>query len=467
MTVIKIFGGLNEIGGNKIFIQTSATKFFIDFGLSFSRFNEFYTDFLKPKLCTAMSDYLELNIIPKISGIYRNDLLVKEGMETVDKPEIDGVLLSHAHADHSDNIALLHKDVNIFCGETTKTILKVMQETSQGSFDKDYYWFKENFVNRNKKPQEERKYKTFRTGNAVKIGDTDIQPIHVDHSIPGSYGFLIYTPDSIICYTGDLRVHGNKHHMTRDFIQKASEEKVDVLFCEGTRVNEKSKSLSEEQVYKKVKEIVEKTKNLVLSNFPLKDTDRLNTFYRVSVECGRELVVPTKLAFLIKELESDKNLQLPKLNDVKVYMHKAGWGNYEEEDYYKWEREFLNQDYITVEDVKEQQDKYIMFMDFFDLKELVNIKPEDGSVYIYSTSEPHDEEQVIDFNRLMNWIKHFGLGFYNAHASGHADSNEIKDLVEKINAKQVIPIHTKNPLMFKRFSKNIIIPKYGEEIKLL
>ena len=31
----------------------------------------------------------------------------------------------------------------------------------------------------------ERKFKTFRTGDKIKIGSIEVEPIHVDHSIPG------------------------------------------------------------------------------------------------------------------------------------------------------------------------------------------------------------------------------------------------------------------------------------------
>ncbi|MBU5689058.1 MAG: MBL fold metallo-hydrolase [Candidatus Aenigmarchaeota archaeon] len=464
MSKITFLGGVEEIGGNKILIETKNEKFFLDFGLSFSKFGKFYSDFLQPRVSNGIGDYLELGIIPEMNGIYRNDLLKNEGRKTFDKPEIDGVLLSHAHADHSSNIALLHKDIRIFCGETSKIILKALQETGQGTFNSDYYWYKENFVKRGKKPQHERKYHTFRTGDKLKIGNIEIEPIHVDHSIPGAYGFIIHTNDGSICYTGDLRVHGNKGFMTEEFVEKASSEEIDILLCEGTKINENEKGLTESQVFNKVKEIIKETKNLVFVNFSLKDVDRLNTFYKACVECGRELVIPTKLAYLIKEFRSDKNLQIPKLNDVKIYLHKTGWGSYEPEDYNSWERDLFNYETVNGDEVRKMQEKYVVFMDFFDLKELINIKPEHGSVYIYSTSEPHDEEQAIDFNRMKNWLEHFNLKYFTAHASGHANSEEIREIVKRINAKKVVPIHTEHPLMFKHFVKNLIIAKYGETI---
>jgi ribonuclease J len=40
------------------------------------------------------------------------------------------------------------------------------------------------------------------------IGDILVEPIPVNHSLPGASAFIIHTPDGAIVYTGDLRFHG-------------------------------------------------------------------------------------------------------------------------------------------------------------------------------------------------------------------------------------------------------------------
>ncbi|MEM5847071.1 MAG: MBL fold metallo-hydrolase RNA specificity domain-containing protein, partial [Candidatus Aenigmatarchaeota archaeon] len=117
-------------------------------------------------------------------------------------------------------------------------------------------------------------------------------------------------------------------------------------------------------------------------------------------------------------------------------------------------------------DVREREEKIVLFLDYFDLKELIDLKPNLGSTYIYSTSEPHDEEQEIDFERMLNWVRHFKLDFKQAHASGHASREEIVKIARNINAKKIIPVHTKNPKKFKKLFKNVLIVKKGEEISV-
>src|SRR5439155_1032725 len=70
-------------------------------------------------------------------------------------------------------------------------------------------------------------------GNADGV---DVEPIHVDHSAPAAYGFLVHTSGGTIAYTGDLRQHGPHSEMTKDFIDAAKTNEPIALITEGTRV---------------------------------------------------------------------------------------------------------------------------------------------------------------------------------------------------------------------------------------
>ena len=63
----------------------------------------------------------------------------------------------------------------------------------------------------------------FRTGTKIKVDHVTVEPIHVDHSIPAAYGFIIQTSEGAIVYTGDLRRHGPRKDLTEEFIEKAKE----------------------------------------------------------------------------------------------------------------------------------------------------------------------------------------------------------------------------------------------------
>jgi mRNA degradation ribonuclease J1/J2 len=122
-----------------------------------------------------------------------------------------------------------------------------------------------------------RKINTFRTGDVFRIGLLEVEPIHVDHSVPGAYGFIIYTSAGPIGYTGDIRLHGTVPQMTTDFIEKAKSEKLIALIMEGTRIADDMREESEGLVSKESKKIVSTTNRLVLADFNFKDVDRLRT----------------------------------------------------------------------------------------------------------------------------------------------------------------------------------------------
>ena len=236
MVKLAFYGGVNEIGGNKVLVEQRDARFFLDFGFSFSSAKKFFAEFLRPRSFNILADYFELGILPELEGMYRNDYLFKAGRKLTEKLLIDGVVVSHAHADHMQNIALLHKDVTIYCGETTKLFLKIIQTTSKGGVELELHDYKRAFENRRKKESVPRRFKTFRTGRSFRIGSIEVEPVHVDHSIPGAYAFVVYGDETVV-YSGDLRLHGPRSDMTLDFVEKAREAKPDVLIIEGTRVN--------------------------------------------------------------------------------------------------------------------------------------------------------------------------------------------------------------------------------------
>ncbi|MFX1519811.1 MAG: MBL fold metallo-hydrolase [Promethearchaeota archaeon] len=483
MTKLNFYGGVNEIGGNKILLEDNDTTVFFDFGFSFSTSKKYYGDFLRPRKSSGLGDYLEFGILPELSGIYRDDYLTKMGREPTTKPNIDGVFLTHAHADHCWDVSFLHKEIPIYCGETCELILKAVQNSSFiTGFGMDFYTYLENFVDRRRRPKYKRIFNTFRTGKTIKLNDIEVEPIHVDHSIPGAYGFIIHTSSGCIVYTGDFRLHGTRGDMSRDFIEKAKECKPDVMICEGTRIREKP-GLTENDVRKEVSKFIKKTKGLVIANFPGKDTDRLNSFIQACKENNRKLAITTKQAYLLETLEADTGFSVPDLRDETflIYLHKAGWGiiaedgydiKEKEKDYAQWEDKYLSYDNaVTYKDIIKKQKEIVLYCDFYDLHELIDIKPKEGSCFIHSLSEPHDEEQEIDFERMKNWLDHFNLPLLQAHASGHISGEEIRNVVNEIRPKKVIGIHTDDPEGFKtvvgrKSPAKIIIPEYSKSMNV-
>ena len=69
-----------------------------------------------------------------VDEILAEDLLEHFGRKP-EEPEIAGVILSHAHADHANYVSFLHKKIPIYCGETCLSILEAVEEQSQRSIE--------------------------------------------------------------------------------------------------------------------------------------------------------------------------------------------------------------------------------------------------------------------------------------------------------------------------------------------
>ena len=424
-TTLTFYGGVNEIGGNKILLQDGDAKVFFDFGMSFALKKQYYSPpFLSPKSEKSLQ---ELGILPKIEGIYIDEK----------SPEIDAVFISHAHMDHSAYISFINREIPVYCGETTTIILQALSEMRRADLE-----FNVGGIN----------FKHFRTGDKIVIDDLEIEPVHVDHSVPGAYGFVIHTVNGAVVYTGDFRAHGAKPEMTYDFVEKAKEAEPVAVITEATNMTGASVS-SEGEVENKLNSIVGQADGIVLADFAYTDVDRFNSFYRIAKKNGRCLAVSLKQDYLLNALRRDKGLSIPELNDENILIVRKSKKKYD-----KWESQIMEKypdKIVDVFEVSKQQCKAVLAMSFYDLEELVEIQPEAGSCHILSASEPFNEEMEIDFERLVNWLRHYGLPQYHVHVSGHIMPLQLKVILKEINAAKIFPVHTENAELFASFMRDL------------
>jgi len=482
MVKLTFYGGVGEIGGNKILLEEKNTRIFLDFGMSFSLAGKFFSEFLQPRKCSGIGDFLEFGLLPDIEGLYRKDYL--QDKRKKEEVKYDAIILSHAHADHSSYIHHLRKEIPIYSSSVTKQILKALEITSSSGFS-DFLHLKESFKlvegkkggltwAKGKEALIERPFKILKENTFIK--HLKIKSFPVSHSLPGALGFIIEGSEESIVYTGDLRFHGYKGELTEKFVREVAKIKPEIMICEGTRIGEEETSLTEEELKNKVSEIIRETQGLVVVNFPVRDIDRMSSFFEAARENNRKLVVNTKQAYLLNLLR-EVDPTVPELGEVAVYISRKKKGTITnpsyypdyiiKQDYNSWEREFLHHPAaVTFKDIKDNPSFFVFRCDFFELKELIDIQPPKGSCYIRSITEPFDEEMMIEKKRADNWLKHFGLyPYHQIHCSGHASGSELREMIEIIQPKVLIPVHTEKPHLFKNFYKNVKIANLGKTLR--
>jgi ribonuclease J len=427
-TTLTFYGGVNEIGGNKILLQDRGTRVFFDFGMSFAMKKQFYSPpFLSPKSEKSLQ---ELGILPEISGVYKFDQ---------SPPEVDAVFISHGHLDHSAYLSFIKREIPVYCGETTRIILQALSDVRRANLE-----FSVSDI----------EFKSFRTGKKLTVDNLEIEPFHVDHSVPGAYGFVIHTSNGAVVYTGDFRDHGAKPEMTRDFVEYAKKAEPTAIVTEATNMTGATVS-SEAEVEGKLNSIMTGTDGIVLAEFASSDVDRLNSFFQVAKKNQRCLAVSLKQAYLLEALRKDKCLKVPALDDDVMLIFRKSKKRFD-----KWEKQLMEQyegqnKIFDVFEISKQQCKMVFAVSFYDFDELVPLQPAAGSCYILSTSEPFNEEMEIDYERLVNWLRHYGLPQYHVHVSGHMMPLRLKAVLKEISAKRIFPIHTESADLFARFMRDL------------
>jgi ribonuclease J len=246
--------------------------------------------------------------------------------------------------------------------------------------------------------------------------------------------------------------------LTENFIQAAKEAEPAALICEGTRMaeHETRQNYSEPQVKEISDKIVKATDKAVFTMHASRDIDRFKSFYEVAKKNNRKMVITPKTAYLLTKLLGDEHLPVPdplKDDGLKVYYKRKKSGKYDERDYFLWERKFMDK-MVDCEYVRKNQRKLIMDLDFFQFGELIDIKPESGSHFIHSMSEPFSEEDIED-QVMHNWLDHFKLQFHQVHASGHMSKEQLVEMVNEVSPKKTFAVHTENQKLFKAYCSNI------------
>lgn len=177
-TSLTCYGGVAEIGGNKILLEDGDRRILFDFGKAFGRYGDYFDGvFVKERVSRGLLDPVALGLIPPLRGLLREDLvpvldpglldvteIPPEGRRRVvhyevgvkpqasdtfwshfaerlpgsyrdlrrdSGPAVDLVVLSHAHQDHISDLAYATPALAAASSRMTAFISKVLLDTGQ------------------------------------------------------------------------------------------------------------------------------------------------------------------------------------------------------------------------------------------------------------------------------------------------------------------------------------------------
>lgn len=432
---IRLYGGVREIGGNIIDVEYNGSRIILDLGLSFSKYKSYYE--WPTRTHKGIDEMIRLGVAPYIPGLFTewvDPYTWKEG-----ETDILGIVISHAHLDHIGLLSQVNRKIPVYLGETTELIESVRREIKRHNPYEIYDGIT---------------IKKFRTGREIKLDPFIIKPYHVDHSIPGSYAFLIETPVGNMIYTGDFRLHGEafgERSLTEDMVEVGESEDIDLMITEGTRFHDSSLE-KEEDVYNSFKEVFKIYAGSILLNFSILDIDRFKSFEKALAESDRKAVLSDRhFLYIWSLIKKDPVLSRKIMLDkdmfyiIKTAKKIFGW---RKKYYGKW----VDEGYSLIDDVDQLREGKIVLSDFTDyLSEIGRGVFTHPPIAIFSNSEPFSEEGMITQEKIFNWLSALNTPSYRIHSSGHVHPLDLKKIVDRINPVKLEVIHSENPDSISNF----------------
>ena len=341
---------------------------------------------------------------------------------------IEGLVLSHSHADHCGLLAELPADWPLICGEDTAMMLRFSQE-----------------FQKNKRPPRtwERKNKPA----LFNAGPFRIEAFNIDHSAFDAYAFFIEVDDRRIFYSGDFRGHGRKAALT-DKLLKEPPAAIDVMIMEGTNLRPSGEDgepqRTEDDLQRDFEAVFREAKGRVFVSWSAGNIDRMVTLFRACLKTGRHLAIDLYTALLWEAM--GRFARLPALEpktDIRVVatlglnnwlMEKLGFDNPA--------RHFMESKVaIPARALEENPAKWVVMAREKLAKHgyAGKIFPTAEDAWVWSQWKGYleDEEHT---GELKKFLSPCGEPRF-IHSSGHASPELLRALAQAVKPSRLLPIH--------------------------
>jgi len=302
----------------------------------------------------------------------------------------------------------------------------------------------------------------FEKEKPFQIGDFTITPYWADHSAFDAYSFLVEANGKSIFYSGDFRNHGRKANAFKWFIHNAPQ-KVDYLLLEGTTIGRETKPFkTETEIENELIDVFKQQGKINLIYASGQNIDRIVSIYRACIRTDKILVVDVYLAAILNGLSPFAQIPFPSkdFKNLKVmfpyYTSKRLKDTGNEKILFQFQK-FK----ITKGEIGDQPDKIVMIVRPSMQKDLAKIIGIEGGNLIYSMWEGYLLKSST--KKFIEYLSNRKFILYKIHTSGHADIETLKEMVEAIKPKNIVPIHTfKGSEYQKIFSPPVIEMNDGE-----
>jgi len=411
-------GGLGEIGGNIMVMETEKEAILVDVGMSFPDADMHGVDILVP-------DFSYLREI---------------------KDKIVGIVITHAHEDHIGAMPYLYKEMQFPIYGTSLPLAMIGNK-----FDEHHIKEHRKFFN----PIEKRQI--------IKIGnDFEVEWMHMTHSIIDSSSVAITTDAGTVIHTGDFKIDYTPiDGYTADLHRLAhyGEKGVLCLLSDSTNSYNTVPTGSELSVGPALDRVFAKAEGRVIMSTFSSNIHRVQQAIQYGVKYGRKICVigrsmerNIELAMQYDYVKFPKNIfidadEVARLSDKEVLIVTTG---------------------------SQGEANSALFRMSIGEHRHIKIKPTD-LIVLSSRAIPGNEGSI---SGMLNHLQRAGAKVFSSkdiHVSGHASMEEQKLMLRLVNPKFFLPIHGEyNHVMKHRETgmmcgipdRNILLMTDGEQIEI-
>lgn len=378
-------GGLGEIGGNICVFETENSAIILDVGMSFPSEDMHGVDILVP-------DFSYLRQIKK---------------------KIAGIIISHAHEDHIGAIPYLFKEMQFPLYATPLPLGMISNKFDEHGLKGHKKYFR---------PVEKRK--------VYKIGEFEIEWIHITHSIIDASALAITTEAGTIMHTGDFKIdHTPIDGYVTDLnrFSDYGEKGVLCLMSDSTNSYKEGITRSESTVGKTFDSIFSKAKGRVIMSTFSSNIHRVYQAIDYGLKYGRRVCVIGRS--MERNLFTAIDLGYIQLDkSIFIDPHEVNKHN--------------DKDVLIVTTGSQGETMSALYRMATDEHRHVKIKPTD-QIIISAKAIPGNEGSV---SKVLNFLLKSGANvayqdFSEIHVSGHAAQEEQKLILRLTKPKFFLPVH--------------------------
>lgn len=413
-------GGLNEIGGNMMIVETENEALIVDVGMSFPDGEMHGVDILIP-------DFTYIREI---------------------KNKIVAVIVTHGHEDHIGAMPYLFKEMQFPIYGTSLPL-----EMIGSKFDE------------HKMREHRGLFRAISKRVPIKIGnDFEVEWMHITHSIIDSSAIAIKTEAGTMLHTGDFKIdHTPIDGFPTDLHRLAhyGEEGVLVLTSDSTNSHSSGFTRTEKTVGPTFEKIFSTSKGrVIMSTFS-------SNIHRVVQAIERALAHGRKICVIGRSME--KNLEIA-MNLGYIKFPKDQFIEAHEVNKYN------DKEILIVTTGSQGESMSALYRMAIHEHRHIKIKPED-TVILSSKAIPGNEASVSEIiNHLLKAGAKVAYQDYpDIHVSGHAAQEEQKLMLRLIKPKFFLPVHGEYNHALKHgqtgvecgiLERNVYVMSDGEQIEV-